>query len=93
MESNRLISNMNFLSNNNMKSIYSILTICFFLGLGLISCSEEELEKREASGDGKHLQITISTTPSRVSTPMTKATKEESLNMSLRMVIMKDCRI
>lgn len=90
MESNRLISNMNFLSNNNMKSIYSILTICFFLGLGLISCSEEELEKREASGDGKHLQITISTTPSRVSTPMTKATKEDTERVNDLSVLIYD---
>lgn len=73
-----------------MKSIYSILTICFFLGLGFASCSEEELGKRETSGDGKNLQITISTTPSRVSTPMTKATKDDTEKVNNLCVLIYD---
>lgn len=73
-----------------MKSIYSILTICFFLGLGFASCSEEELGKRETSGDGRNLQITISTAPSRVSTPLTKATKDDTEKVNNLCVLIYD---
>lgn len=56
-----------------MKSIYKIVTVCLLGSISLFSCSEDELVKKGTPGDGETLQITISSTPSRVADPMTKA--------------------